>query len=95
MANETTTRSDRTRQEQIRKRRHNLFKRIKEFNDRYQIETWLVMRMPSGWIYTFNTNDEKAPTEEELVCNECTNLRIHLLIWFLGREQKASRSKMP
>ncbi|CAI7582950.1 unnamed protein product [Penicillium pancosmium] len=66
MANETTTRSDRTRQEQIRKRRHNLFKRIKEFNDRYQIETWLVMRMPSGWIYTFNTNDEKAPTEEEL-----------------------------
>jgi hypothetical protein len=54
-----------------------------------------VMRMPSGWIYTFNTNDEKAPTEEELVCNECTNLRIHLLIWFLGRERKASRSKMP
>ncbi|KAI2839625.1 hypothetical protein CBS11350_7456 [Aspergillus niger] len=59
---------DRTTQEQIRKRRHNLFKRLKEFNDRYDIEIWLTMRMPSGRIYIFATDPNKqAPSEEEIV----------------------------
>lgn len=59
---------DRTTQEQIRKRRHNLFKRLKEFNDRYEIEIWLTMRMPSGRIYTFATNpNEPVPSDEEIV----------------------------
>jgi len=84
MAKEPSNRSDRTRQEQIRKRRHNLFKRIKEFNDRYQIESWYIMRMPSGWIYIFNTSDEKAPTEEELVRNGCNISRTYKLTWLLG-----------
>ncbi|KAL3469003.1 hypothetical protein BJX99DRAFT_265614 [Aspergillus californicus] len=58
---------DRAAQELIRKRRHNLFKRLKEFNDRYEIDIWLTMRMPSGRIYTFATNPgEPAPSDEEL-----------------------------
>ncbi|RDH26468.1 hypothetical protein BDQ94DRAFT_176358 [Aspergillus welwitschiae] len=57
---------DRNTQEQIRKRRHNLFKRIKEFHDRYGIETWCTMRMPSGRLYVFNTNpDEPSPPTGE------------------------------
>ncbi|PYH75616.1 hypothetical protein BO82DRAFT_242277, partial [Aspergillus uvarum CBS 121591] len=59
---------DRNTQEQIRKRRHNLFRRIKEFRDRYDIETWCTMRMPSGRIYVFNTNpNEPSPLTEEVV----------------------------
>jgi hypothetical protein len=59
---------DRTTQEQIRKRRHNLFRRLKEFNDRYDIEIWLTMRMPSGRIYIFATDPNiPAPSEEEIV----------------------------
>lgn len=59
---------DRNTQEQIRKRRHNLFKRIKEFHDRYGIETWCTMRMPSGRLYVFNTNpDEPSPPTGETV----------------------------
>ena len=59
---------DRTTQEQIRKRRHNLFKRLKEFNDRYEIDIWLTMRMPSGRIYIFATDpSEPVPSEEEIV----------------------------
>ncbi|KAF4208102.1 hypothetical protein CNMCM5878_005721 [Aspergillus fumigatiaffinis] len=58
---------DRTTQEQIRKRRHNLFRRLKEFNDRYDIEIWLTMRMPSGRIYIFATDPNiPAPSEEEI-----------------------------
>ncbi|KAL5366289.1 hypothetical protein BJX96DRAFT_30893 [Aspergillus floccosus] len=58
---------DRTLQEQIRKRRHNLFKRLKEFNDRYGIEIWMTMRMPSGRIYTFATDPSQTmPSEEEI-----------------------------
>ncbi|KAF4225965.1 hypothetical protein CNMCM8980_006233 [Aspergillus fumigatiaffinis] len=58
---------DRTAQEKIRKRRHNLFKRLKEFNDRYDIEIWLTMRMPSGRIYIFATDpNQPAPSEEEI-----------------------------
>ncbi|KAH8691811.1 hypothetical protein BGW36DRAFT_303791 [Talaromyces proteolyticus] len=64
---ESYKKGDRTQQEKIRKRRHNLFKRIKEFQDRYEIETWVTMRMPTGRIYMFSTNpDEHAPTEEEI-----------------------------
>jgi hypothetical protein len=60
---------DRATQELIRKRRHNLFKRLKEFNDRYEIDIWLTMRMPSGRIYVFATKpDEPVPSEEESVC---------------------------
>ncbi|KAI9041055.1 uncharacterized protein KD926_007472 [Aspergillus affinis] len=58
---------DRTQQELIRKRRHNLFKRLKEFNDRYEIEIWLTMRMPSGRIYIFATDpNEPVPSEEQI-----------------------------
>ncbi|KAK6810858.1 hypothetical protein RU639_013585 [Aspergillus parasiticus] len=57
---------DRTLQEQVRKRRHNLFKRLKEFNERYEIEIWLTMRMPTGRIYTFVTTKEPVPSEEEI-----------------------------
>ncbi|RWQ95411.1 hypothetical protein C8Q69DRAFT_381615, partial [Paecilomyces variotii] len=58
---------DRTQQEQIRKRRHNLFRRLKEFNDRYEIEIWLTMRMPSGRIYIFATDpDVPIPSEDEV-----------------------------
>ncbi|ODM18134.1 hypothetical protein SI65_06005 [Aspergillus cristatus] len=61
---------DRTTQEQIRKRRHNLFKRLKEFNDRYEIDIWLTMRMPSGRIYTFATDpNEPIPSDEEIQGN--------------------------
>lgn len=77
MAKATSNRSDRTQKEQIRKRRHNLFKRIDEFNRRYDIDSWYTMRMPSGWIYVFNTTDEKAPTEEELVRNGCNISSIY------------------
>jgi hypothetical protein len=60
---------NRTQQEQIRKRRHNLFRRLKEFNDRYDIDIWMTMKMPSGRIYTFTTDPETGiPTEEEIVC---------------------------
>ncbi|KAJ5198753.1 uncharacterized protein N7498_007870 [Penicillium cinerascens] len=59
--------NDRAQQEQIRKRRHNLFKRLKEFNDRYGIDIWMTMQMPSGWVYTFATKDEGArPGEADL-----------------------------
>ncbi|KAL4937303.1 hypothetical protein BDV06DRAFT_227086 [Aspergillus oleicola] len=58
---------DRATQELIRKRRHNLFKRLKEFNDRYEIDIWLTMRMPSGRIYVFATKpEEPVPSEEEI-----------------------------
>ncbi|EED22721.1 hypothetical protein TSTA_062090 [Talaromyces stipitatus ATCC 10500] len=68
--------ADRTQQEQIRKRRHNLFKRLKEFNDRYDISIWLTMEMPSGRIYTFNTNPERRiPTEEEITANKLPVVR--------------------
>ncbi|KAJ6118808.1 hypothetical protein N7471_013428 [Penicillium samsonianum] len=56
--------NDRAQQEQIRKRRHNLFKRLKEFNDRYDMDIWLTMRMPSGWVYTFCTKEDEAPPIE-------------------------------
>lgn len=63
---------DRTQQEQIRKRRHNLFRRLKEFNDRYEIEIWLTMRMPSGRIYIFATDpDVPIPSEDEVVSSTC------------------------
>lgn len=66
---------DRTTQEQIRKRRHNLFKRLKEFNDRYEIEIWLTMRMPSGRIYIFATDpDEPVPSNEEMVSSKCVHI---------------------
>ena len=59
---------DRAQQEQIRKRRHNLFKRLKEFQDRYGIDIWITMQMPSGWVYKFATKDDEAqPREEDLV----------------------------
>jgi hypothetical protein len=62
------TQGDRNQQEQIRKRRHNLFKRLKEFNDRYEIEIWLTMRMPSGRIYIFATDpNEPVPSDEQIV----------------------------
>ncbi|GMG38964.1 unnamed protein product [Aspergillus oryzae] len=75
---------DRTTQEQIRKRRHNLFKRLKEFNDRYEIDIWLTMRMPSGRIYIFATNpDEPVPvvhkTPADYVSTGETNPAIPLL----------------
>jgi hypothetical protein len=70
MAAITKGKGDRTQQEQIRKRRHNLFRRLKEFNDRYDIRIWMTMQMPSGRIYTFNTNPELSiPTEEDIVRN--------------------------
>ncbi|KAJ5588746.1 hypothetical protein N7537_011424 [Penicillium hordei] len=56
--------NDRAQQEQIRKRRHNLFKRLKEFNDRYDMDIWLTMRMPSGSVYTFYTKEDEAPPNE-------------------------------
>lgn len=72
---------DRTTQEQIRKRRHNLFKRLKEFNDRYEIEIWLTMRMPSGRIYIFATDpNEPVPTDENTVSSKCVHIWIISLI---------------
>lgn len=63
------TKSNQRLQEKIRRRRHNLFKRLKEFNDRYDIDIWMTMKMPSDWIYTFSTTDEDAPSGEVLVFN--------------------------
>lgn len=57
---------DRTLQEQIRKRRHNLFKRFTEFNTRYGIEIWHTMQMPTGRLYKFDTG-KPQPTEAEVV----------------------------
>ena len=72
---------DRTTQEQIRKRRHNLFKRLKEFNDRYEIEIWLTMRMPSGRIYIFATDpNEPVPSDEKMVSSKCVHVWIGPLI---------------
>lgn len=72
---------DRTTQEQIRKRRHNLFKRLKEFNDRYEIDIWLTMRMPSGRIYTFATDpNESVPSDEEMVSSVRVHVSVALLI---------------
>ncbi|QKX62531.1 uncharacterized protein TRUGW13939_09692 [Talaromyces rugulosus] len=60
-----------TQPEQIRKRRHNLFKRLAEFNDRYGMDIWMIMKTPNGRIYTFYTNpDEHVPTEEEMIENK-------------------------
>lgn len=60
--------NDRTQQEQIRKRRKNLLKRLDEFVRRYKMRIWMTMEMPSGRIYTYRSNpDEAAPTDEEIV----------------------------
>jgi hypothetical protein len=58
---------DRTQQEQVRKRRHNLFKRLVEFKERYEIDSWIIMKMPSGRIYTFQSTDESMPTHDDIV----------------------------
>lgn len=71
---------DRTQQEQIRKRRHNLFKRLGEFHDRYNMEICITMKMPSNRIYIFSTYpDGHIPTEEEMVRHK-TAFRPSLLI---------------
>lgn len=72
---------DQTTQEQIHKRRHNLFKWLKEFNDQYEIEIWLTMRMPSGRIYIFATDpNEPVPTDENMVSSKCVHIWIISLI---------------
>ncbi|KAJ5588762.1 hypothetical protein N7537_011440 [Penicillium hordei] len=54
----------RREQELIRKRRHNLFKRLTEFNGRYKIDIWMAMRMPSRRIYTFTTEEDAVWPKE-------------------------------
>lgn len=66
-------RVDRTQQEQVRKRRHNLFKRLQEFKDRYGIDSWITMQMPSGRVYIMETTDNAAPTQEEIVSLQWDN----------------------
>lgn len=61
-------RRDRTEQEQIRKRRHNMFKRMGEFRERYGMRFWVTTQMPNGRIYTYVTDPEQSiPTEEDIV----------------------------
>lgn len=72
---------DRTTQEKIRKRRHNLFKRLTEFNERYDIDTWIIMRMPSGRIYKFATDpSEPMPSDADIVSLIMSRLIIASLI---------------
>lgn len=58
----------RVKQEQVRKRRNNLLRRHNDFWRLYSIKSWLIMEMPNGRIYTYNSHpDVLAPTEKEIV----------------------------
>ncbi|KAJ6171545.1 hypothetical protein N7470_000612 [Penicillium chermesinum] len=57
----------RVKQEQLRKRRNNLLKRHNEFWRLYSIRSWLVMEMPNGRIYTYQSNPGvQMPSEEDI-----------------------------
>ncbi|KAI2885146.1 hypothetical protein CBS63078_11281 [Aspergillus niger] len=58
----------RVKQEQLRKRRNNLLRRINDFWRLYAIRSWVILEMPNRRIYTYQSHPHlPAPTAEELV----------------------------
>ncbi len=59
---------NRTKQEQIRKRRNNLLRRHNDFWRLYAIRSWTTLEMPNGRIYTYRSHPQMpAPTDREMV----------------------------
>ncbi|OJJ52320.1 hypothetical protein ASPSYDRAFT_95821 [Aspergillus sydowii CBS 593.65] len=58
---------NRTKQEQIRKRRNNLLRRHNDFWRLYAIRSWTTLEMPNGRIYTYRSHPQiPAPTDREM-----------------------------
>ncbi|KAI2813551.1 hypothetical protein CBS115989_9363 [Aspergillus niger] len=58
----------RVKQEQLRKRRNNLLRRINDFWLLYAIRSWVILEMPNRQIYTYQSHPYlPAPTAKELV----------------------------
>jgi hypothetical protein len=51
----------RVKKEQLRKRRNNLLRRHNEFWLLYAIKSWLIMEMPDGQIFTYQSHPDSAP----------------------------------
>ncbi|OJJ51928.1 hypothetical protein ASPSYDRAFT_52827 [Aspergillus sydowii CBS 593.65] len=59
---------NRTKQDQIRKRRNNLLRRHNDFWRLYTIRSWTTLEMPNGRIYTYRSHPQiPAPTDREMV----------------------------
>ncbi|RDH17160.1 hypothetical protein CAN33_003090 [Aspergillus niger] len=57
----------RVKQEQLRKRRNNLLRRINDFWLLYAIRSWVILEMPNRQIYTYQSHPYlPAPTAKEL-----------------------------
>ncbi|KAL3262693.1 hypothetical protein ABHI18_002519, partial [Aspergillus niger] len=57
----------RVKQEQLRKRRNNLLRRINDFWRLYAIRSWVILEMPNRRIYTYHSHPHlPAPTAEQL-----------------------------
>lgn len=58
----------RVKQEQLRKRRNNLIRRVNDFWQLYSIRSWLILEMPNGRLYTYQSHPGlPAPTTAEMV----------------------------
>jgi hypothetical protein len=58
----------RVKQEQLRKRRNNLIRRVNDFWRLYSIRSWLILEMPNRRLYTYQSHPGlPAPTAEEMV----------------------------
>ncbi|KAH1971678.1 hypothetical protein KXV98_005363, partial [Aspergillus fumigatus] len=54
-------------QEQLRKRRNNLIRRVNDFWQLYSIRSWLILEMPNGRLYTYQSHPGlPAPTTAEM-----------------------------
>lgn len=62
----------RVKQEQLRKRRNNLIRRVNDFWQLYSIRSWLILEMPNGRLYTYQSQPGlPAPTAAEMVSYGC------------------------
>ncbi|OJZ79693.1 hypothetical protein ASPFODRAFT_54820, partial [Aspergillus luchuensis CBS 106.47] len=69
---------NRVKQEQIRKRRNNLFRRHNDFWRLYAIRSWTILGMPNSRIYTYRSHPQiPLPTGREIVSWERPQPSVH------------------